>query len=80
MRMYSDSSRDSVRSLLSEAASHYQRAAEETADPREARQFRERAALLEELVSHVRQPGVTPGNRAAASPSVLPGGPPRPEL
>ena len=62
--MYSDSSRDSVRNLLAEAACHYQRAAEEAADAREADFFRERAALLEELIGHIRQP--------AASPSVLP--------
>jgi hypothetical protein len=77
--MYSDSSRASIRSLLSEAATHYQRAAEESTDPREADLFWERAALLEELVGHVRHPSGTPGQRAAASPSVLPGGPPRPQ-
>jgi hypothetical protein len=77
--MYSDSSRASIRSLLTEAATHYQRAAEESTDPREADRFRERAALLEELVGHVRQPDSGVKGHAAASPSVLPGGPPRPE-
>ena len=66
--MYSDSSRDSVRSLLTEAACHYQRAAEEADNAREAEFFRERAALLEELIGHIRQPANT---TPAASPSVL---------
>jgi hypothetical protein len=66
--MHSDSSRDSVRNLLAEAACHYQRAAEEADNAREAEFFRERAVLLEELIGHIRQPAsATP----AASPSVL---------
>ena len=60
--MYSDSSRASVRSLLTEAATHYQR-----------------AALLEALAGHVRQPDSGLKRQAAASPSVLPDGPPRPQ-
>ncbi|KPV39446.1 hypothetical protein AN478_09750 [Thiohalorhabdus denitrificans] len=51
--MYSENSRQGIRTLLQEAALRYQRAAEEALDSAHGDHYRERAALLEELIGQL---------------------------
>ncbi|MFP4559860.1 MAG: hypothetical protein ACLFRB_05085 [Thiohalorhabdus sp.] len=64
--MYSENSRQGIRTLLQEAALRFQRAAEETGDSAHADHYRERAALLEELIGQLgsRPEGAAPGGAA----------------